>query len=50
MFGGLFGAKECATCKKPLAGKKVEKYGGRSFCSHRCMDIYKHKDLEKLEK
>jgi endogenous inhibitor of DNA gyrase (YacG/DUF329 family) len=50
MLGGLFGPKVCATCGKSLEGHKVEKYGGKSFCSHRCADIYKHKDLGKLEK
>jgi endogenous inhibitor of DNA gyrase (YacG/DUF329 family) len=49
LFGGIFGPKSCATCKKQITGK-VEKYGGKTFCSTRCMDIYRHKDLEKLEK
>jgi endogenous inhibitor of DNA gyrase (YacG/DUF329 family) len=50
MLGGLFGSKNCENCGKPLAGHKVEKYGGKSFCSQRCADVYKHKDLDKLEK
>ncbi|HTY90459.1 MAG TPA: hypothetical protein VMC84_04715 [Methanocella sp.] len=49
MFGGLFGPKVCANCKKQITGK-VEKYGGKSFCSTRCMDIYRHKDLNRHEK
>ncbi len=49
MFSGLFGPKVCATCKKQIKGK-AEKYGGKAFCSSRCMDIYRHKDLSKLEK
>jgi endogenous inhibitor of DNA gyrase (YacG/DUF329 family) len=49
MFSGLFGPKVCATCKKEIKGK-AEKYGGKAFCSSRCMDIYRHKDLSKLEK
>lgn len=49
MFGGLFGPKVCAKCKKKITGK-AEKYGGKAFCSTRCMDIYRHKDLAKLEK
>ncbi len=49
MFGGLLGPKVCANCKKHIAGK-AEKYAGKSFCSTRCMDIYRHKDLSKLEK
>jgi endogenous inhibitor of DNA gyrase (YacG/DUF329 family) len=49
MIGGLFGPKVCANCGKQITGK-AEKYGGKSFCSERCMDIYRHKDLDKLEK
>ncbi len=49
MFGGLFGPKACANCKKQITGK-AEKYGGKSFCSTRCMDIFRHRDLSKLEK
>jgi len=44
-----FWTKTCATCKKEIKGK-AEKYGGKVFCSSRCMDIYRHKDLAKLEK
>ncbi len=50
MLGGLFGPKVCANCGKSLSGHKVEKYGGKSFCSQRCADVYKHKDLAKMEK
>jgi len=50
MFGSILGAKNCANCGKLLAGHKVEKYAGKSFCSKRCADIYTHKDLGKLEK
>ncbi len=50
MLGGLFGPKTCANCGRSLAGHKVEKYSGKSFCSQRCADVYKHKDLGKLEK
>ena len=50
MFDKIFGAKTCASCGKPLAGHKVERYGGKSFCSKRCADIYMHKDLGKMEK
>jgi len=49
VFGGLFGPKVCANCRKQITGK-AEKYAGKSFCSTRCMDIYRHKDLSKLEK
>ena len=50
MFDSILGAKTCANCGKSLAGHKVEKYGGKSFCSKRCADIYMHKDLGKMEK
>ncbi len=50
MLGGLFGSKVCAQCGKPLEGRKVEKYSGKSFCSHRCADIYKHNEMEKMQK
>jgi len=49
MFSGLFGPKVCANCGKKITGKS-EKYSGKTFCSTRCMDIYRHKDLDKLEK
>jgi hypothetical protein len=49
MLGGLFGSKVCANCGRSLQGKAV-KYGGKSFCSQRCADIYKHKELGKMEK
>jgi|GEM_PF-5597954 len=49
LLGGLFGPKFCVTCKKQITSK-AEKYGGKTFCSTRCMDIYRHKDLDKLEK
>jgi hypothetical protein len=49
MFKGLFGPKVCANCHRQITGK-AEKYAGKTFCSTRCMDIYRHKDLEKLEK
>ena len=50
MLGGLFGAKTCANCGKSLEGIKPVKYAGKSFCSQRCADIYKHKELGKMEK
>ena len=50
MLGGLFGSKVCAKCGKPIEGSKAVKYGGKSFCSQRCADIYKHKELGKMEK
>jgi endogenous inhibitor of DNA gyrase (YacG/DUF329 family) len=44
----MFGAKICANCKKPLKNK-VEKYGGKAFCSVRCMDLYRHREMSKME-
>jgi endogenous inhibitor of DNA gyrase (YacG/DUF329 family) len=48
ILGGLFGPKLCASCGKKITGK-AEKYAGKSFCSTRCLDIYRHKDLDRLE-
>jgi hypothetical protein len=50
MLGGLFGARTCANCGRSLGGNKTVKYSGKSFCSQRCADIYKHKELGKMEK
>jgi len=50
LFGSLFGPKVCANCGRSLSGRKVEKYAGKSFCSQRCADVYKHKELGKMEK
>jgi endogenous inhibitor of DNA gyrase (YacG/DUF329 family) len=49
LFDGLLGPKVCANCKRKITGK-AEKYAGKTFCSARCVDIYRHRDLSKLEK
>ena len=50
IFNGesMFGAKVCANCGKPLK-EKAEKYAGKSFCSQRCLDIYRHHEMNKME-
>jgi len=44
----MFGAKVCGNCGKPLK-EKVEKYAGKSFCSQRCLDLYRHREMNKME-